>query len=171
MHDDTYLYFVKTLYIVRHAKSSWKDPDLDDLDRPLNERGEKDAPRMGKRLKEKEISPELIYTSPSVRTLTTAKIITEILGCSVSQIHVLDDLYHASEKKLLRILQGVPDQTKSLMLVGHNPGLTEFVNDLLDEDLENIPTAGVVAAELNISKWKDAEWKCGEMVFFDYPRR
>jgi len=161
---------MKTLLVVRHAKSSWEDSSLDDFHRPLNERGEKDAPRMGKRLYEKRLNPDLVLTSPAIRAFNTALAIAEILKIPSAHIKAEQKLYHASEDTLLNFLRKSPDAADCIMLVGHNPGLTGFVNDLLDEDIDNIPTAGVVMAQLDIPSWKDAQWKCGELLFFDYPK-
>ena len=162
---------MKTLYVVRHAKSSWDNPGLNDFDRPLNDRGEKDAPRMGKRLKECDIKPEIIYSSPAVRAFSTAQSIAQALDIPLTQIKTEKRLYHASEETLLDVLKHSAETADCVMLVGHNPGLTEFVNDLLDEDIDNIPTTGVVMAQLPIHDWKDARWKCGNLLLFDYPKR
>jgi phosphohistidine phosphatase len=161
---------VKTLYIVRHAKSSWEDPNLNDFARPLNHRGERDAVRMGNRLRDLKISPQTIFTSPALRALTTAEVISRILECQYAYIQE-KSLYHADEDTLLKIIRRIPDSVITAMVVGHNPGLTNFVNDLLDAEIENIPTAGVVSGQLNIDSWKDADWNCGEIIFFDYPKK
>lgn len=162
---------MKTLYIVRHAKSSWDDPDLEDFQRPLNERGEKDAPRMGKKLHKLDANPQLICSSPANRAIATARHIAAVLQFPVSAIREEQKLYHASEDSILSIIRLFPDNKDVAMVVGHNPGLTEFTNDLLDDDIPNIPTAGVVGAQLNIHSWKDADWGCGEMIFFEYPKK
>lgn len=159
------------LYVVRHAKSSWEDPGLDDFDRPLNERGNKDARRMGKRLKERHVMPNAIYTSPALRAIATATIIADMLGCPVSSIRSERKLYHASQETILEVVRSTPDKNDCIMIVGHNPALTGFVNDLLQEDIQNIPTAGVVGARVGTESWKASEWKGGELLFFDYPKR
>lgn len=161
---------MKTLYLIRHAKSSWDDPDKSDFDRPLNERGEKDAPRMGKRLKERPIEIDAIYSSPALRTLTTAQKIAEQLGFPVDAILVQRDLYHADEEALLQFLRHLPDKNNFIVMVGHNPGITDFANGLLNETIDNIPTAGVVAGQLNIDSWSTAKWACGKLAFFDFPK-
>ncbi len=161
---------MKTLYIVRHAKSSWDAPDLNDLDRPLNDRGEKDAPRMGKRLKERNVTPGAVYSSPAVRAFSTAKLIVDAIGSPSHSIHIKRALYHADAESLLRVVHAANDNADSIMIVGHNPGLTEFANDLLNEFIDNIPTAGVVAAQLKINSWKNAVMGCGTLLFFDFPK-
>jgi len=162
---------MKTLYILRHAKSSWEDPDLDDFQRPLNDRGKKDAPRMGKRLRKENVSPDLICSSPANRALATAQLVAGELGYKTKSIHEEPKLYHAGGDTILDVLHSLSDSHKAVMVVGHNPGLTEFANDLLNEEINNIPTAGFVSARLNINQWKEAHWGCGEMVLYEYPKK
>ncbi len=165
---------MKRLLLVRHAKSSWDDPDLADFDRPLNDRGNRDAPRMGKRLKEKNIHPDMVLTSPAVRALKTCQIITGILGFAEKKIKTDRSLYHASSEQILRTLQtlsDLPDREEVVMLFGHNPGLTDFVNELLNENIDNIPTCGVVSCKLRADRWKDLHWGSGSLEFFDFPKK
>lgn len=161
---------LKTLYIIRHAKSSWDDPNLDDFDRPLNERGEKDAPRMGKRLKEREVTADLMISSPAKRALKTCKAIGKILEYPKDKIREETKLYHADADRILSVLKAIKDSNDVVMIFGHNPGLTEFANQLLNKAIMNVPTAGVVAGKLNINSWKDIRFGCGEMLFFDFPK-
>ena len=161
---------MKTLYIVRHAKSSWDDPSLADFDRPLNSRGRRDAPRMGKRLKEQNILPDLIFSSPAKRALSTAKRIAEELGYSKHAIETNEDLYHASEEEILSVLQGFSDKHSAVLMVGHNPGLTDFVNALMNLNIFNIPTCGIATCSLDVSSWKEIEFGKGINVFYDFPK-
>jgi phosphohistidine phosphatase len=164
---------MKKLYLVRHAKSSWDNPLLDDFDRPLNERGMKDAPRMGKRLKEKRIFPDMMLTSPAVRAYETCKEISIELNFPVNKIQTDQKLYHADEDQILKRVQQIKDlndDEEVVFIFGHNPGLTEFANLLLDESIDNIPTCGVVAAALEIKSWKDTHFGCGHLIFFDFPK-
>lgn len=161
---------MKTLYVVRHAKSSWENPLLDDFSRPLNERGKRDAPRMAKRLKEKRVVLDLILTSPARRTLATAKRMAEVLNFAESKIKTNPDLYHASDSTILEILKTVKDKHDTIMLVGHNPGLTDFVNTLMNLVIDNIPTCGIAACKLDIQSWKELDWKQGKLLFYDYPK-
>ncbi len=161
---------MKTLYIVRHAKSSWDDPIIDDFDRPLNGRGEKDAPRMGERMNERGIAPDLIISSPAARALGTARLIAKSLGYPEGNVQQDRSIYHAGTEALLRVIRQAGDKNEIIMIVGHNPGLTEFANDLLKENIDNIPTAGVVGCKLKIDSWKDAAAGCGKMLFFDFPK-
>ncbi|MBL0741263.1 SixA phosphatase family protein [Chryseolinea lacunae] len=163
---------MKTLYIIRHAKSSWEDPLQGDHDRPLNERGKRDAPRMGKRLKEKNIHPDAMVSSTAKRALSTAKRIAKVLEFPKDSIKKEKTLYHADEVTLLSTVQELNDKLNTVMLFGHNPGLTDFVNTLMDreQDIDNVPTCGVVAFEFDFDKWSDVNWGKGTMLFFDYPK-
>ncbi|MEQ9593404.1 MAG: histidine phosphatase family protein [Cyclobacteriaceae bacterium] len=162
---------MKRLYLVRHAKSSWENLELRDFDRPLNERGERDAPRMGRRLKEREITPDLMLSSPAERALTTCKVIADIIGYQQSGIKTDKRIYHANEDQLLKILSEVNDKYKSVMLFGHNPGFTDFANLLFGEHIMNIPTCGIVAGKLKIESWKQVSPGCGKLEFFDFPKK
>ena len=163
---------MKTLYVVRHAKSSWDEPDQADFDRPLNERGKRDAPRMGKRLKEKSILPDLLIASPAKRAWSTARRIGKVLEYPKDKIKVDERLYHADDDRILSVLQEMKDKHESVMYFGHNPGLTDFVNSLMniERDIDNVPTCGIVAFQFNIDSWKHLTWGIGNLLFFDYPK-
>jgi phosphohistidine phosphatase len=166
-------HLMKTLYLIRHAKSSWDDLDLADFERPLNERGEKDAPRMGKRLKEKNVSPDLMLSSPAKRALETCKVFAKTLGYAERKVKTDRRLYHADEDQLLNVIREIEDlndKDEVVMIFGHNPGLTEFANSLLDETLDNIPTCGVVSLKIRVKSWKEIKFGSGEMKFFDFPK-
>jgi phosphohistidine phosphatase len=163
---------MKSLYVVRHAKSSWADPDKSDFDRGLNERGKRDAPRMAKRLKEKDIHPDLILSSPAKRAFSTAKRIAEVLSYPKKNIKTDQKLYHASEDTILSVIHSIKDKHNTVLLFGHNPGLTDFVNTLVAEEtnIDNVPTCGVVAFNLFVELWQDVSWASAKMLFFDYPK-
>ncbi|MCE7863344.1 MAG: histidine phosphatase family protein [Bacteroidetes bacterium CHB5] len=165
---------MKKLYLIRHAKSSWDHPDLDDFDRPLNKRGLKDAPRMGKRLKEKRITPDVMLSSPAERALATCQAIATVLAFDNAKIKTDQKLYHASEDGILDVIRNLKDSPRDseevVLLFGHNPGLTEFANVLLNQTINNIPTCGVVGAELPVERWQDVTFGCGKMLFFDFPK-
>ena len=161
---------MKTLLIVRHAKSSWDNPSLSDFDRPLNDRGHNDAPRMGKRLKEKDLTPDIIISSPANRAFTTSKIIAESIGFPVSSIVTNRNLYHATEDEILDVVHSLNEKTDVVMLFGHNPGLTDFVNSITKSHIDNIPTCGIVACKFKVDRWKDIAWGKGKVLFFDYPK-
>lgn len=163
---------MKTLYIVRHAKSSWDMAGLSDFDRPLNERGKNDAPHMGKRLKKRNIKPDLLLTSPAKRAWSTSKRIAEELGYSREKIKTDRALYHADEQQLLSVIKEVNDKYKTLMIFGHNPGLTDFVNLLRDDRkiIDNLPTCGVVSITFNILHWREIKFGSGKVMHYDYPK-
>ena len=163
---------MKSLYIIRHAKSSWSDPTESDFDRGLNERGKRDAPRMAKRLKEKEIYPDLMLSSPAKRAFSTAKRLAEVLNYSKRNIKTEEKLYHADEDTILSVIHNIKDKHNIVLLFGHNPGLTDFVNTLAAEEIniDNVPTCGIVAFNLFVESWKDVSWASAKMLFFDYPK-
>lgn len=162
---------MKTLYIVRHAKSSWDDPSLRDFDRPLNDRGKRDAPTMGKRLHKRNILPDIMISSSAKRARSTAKRIAQELNFSEKQIRLTDSLYHAGPELICSVIRQLPDTAHSVMLFGHNPGLTDFVNQYIDVRIDNIPTCGIVAAKFPVHSWKDIGNVKGELLFFDYPKQ
>jgi len=161
---------MKTLYLIRHAKSSWDSPALHDFERPLNNRGERDAPNMAKRLKEKNVLPDMMLSSPANRALTTCKVFANVLGFSSSKIITHQALYHASEESILEIIKTTPSFVKTLLVFGHNPGFTDFANELTNERIVNIPTTGVVACSVSIQSWNQIDWGKGELFLFDYPK-
>ncbi|MEM9830826.1 MAG: histidine phosphatase family protein [Bacteroidota bacterium] len=160
---------IKTLYLVRHAKSSWKDTALADYDRPLNKRGKRDAPEMGKRLASKNIQPDLIFSSPAKRAKRTARAIAAEIGYDETQIQWKKELYHATNETLLEQIRNILNQHQSLMLVGHNPGLTDLQNYLCREAIENIVTTGIVCIKFEVAHWKDIN--SGQLQWYDYPKK
>ncbi len=160
------------LTLVRHAKSSWKDPALDDYDRPLNKRGARDAPLMGKRLAASGYWPDQIVSSPARRARDTVQLMAgELTGGGPPQILYDPDLYAADEHELLKVVRAFADDFFEIMLVGHNPGLTALANRLAACDIENIVTCGVVRLEFSLSSWRQITGQCGHMLFYDYPGR
>ena len=143
---------------------------MDDFDRPLNDRGERDAPRMGKRLKEKDITPDLLLSSPAKRALTTCEKIAAVLEYPLAKIKTDQDLYHADEEEILAIVKKLNDKHDCVLIFGHNPGLTDFVNHLTHVVIDNVPTCGVVACSLPINSWKDLAWEQAKIEFFYYPK-
>lgn len=163
---------MKMLILIRHAKSSWEDPYQADFDRPLNKRGNRDAPRMGKRLKAKEIHADLMLSSPAERALSTCKIIAEVIGYKKEKISTDRKLYHANDDQILSVIHKLNDKLDKVIIFGHNPGLTDFANRLggASEAIDNLPTCAVVAFNLPVDSWKKVEWEKGEVEFFDYPK-
>jgi phosphohistidine phosphatase len=161
---------MKTLYIIRHAKSSWDDPALDDFDRPLNERGKTDAPRMGKRLKEKDVHPGAVISSPAKRAFSTAKRICEAVGFPKNNIVSEPKLYHASSTQIISVITTLPDKYDNVFIFGHNPGFTDFVNEVGNVEIDNIPTCGVIVLSFPMSTWDEIDEVKGDLLFFDYPK-
>ncbi len=160
---------MKRLYIIRHAKSDWSNPTLHDYDRPLNKRGKKNAPFMGKILREKGIVPDLIISSPAYRARETAKKIAKKVAYK-EEIMYDEHLYDASLKTILEIVNYIEDEYDTVFLIGHNPSLNMLGFYLVDFN-KNIPTSGVLEIELNCSTWKEVNKKCSKLVSFDYPKK
>jgi phosphohistidine phosphatase len=161
---------MKILYICRHAKSSWDYPELHDFERPLNNRGKRDAPLMGKILYEKNINVDKIISSPAKRAYKTAKIIAKYIGFNITAIQKDEKIYSASAGELIAIIQKVPDSVSSLMIFGHNPAFTSLNNYLSDISLDNIPTSGIVCLKFDISSWKEIDPQRSKQIFFEYPK-
>ncbi|MCP4400237.1 MAG: histidine phosphatase family protein [bacterium] len=162
---------MKRLYLVRHAKSSWKDYSLKDFERPLNKRGQRDAPVMGQRLATQNICPDLIVGSPAKRALTTAKIIAHEMKYPETKIVTNDAIYEAGPSNLLHMIQQLDDPAEQVMLVGHNPGFTMLAEELCSEEFDNIPTCGIVCIDFDAASWKKIEYGKGTLIFFDYPKK
>jgi phosphohistidine phosphatase len=162
---------MKTLTLLRHAKSSWTDASLQDRERPLNRRGQRDAPVMAERIKQAGIRPSLILSSPAVRAWTTARSIAHEIGYPMEFLQQEDRLYHASISSILKVIAEQDEGFNHLMIVGHNPGLTDFANYLTPELTDNIPTCGFASFEIDRKDWNldgDAEIK---LMIYDYPKR
>jgi phosphohistidine phosphatase len=162
---------MKHLILLRHAKSSWKNATLEDVDRPLAERGERDAPRIGERLKSRGANPTLLLTSPARRALRTAELIGRALGLAFEQTRTVPALYLATPGEIREVVAEQDDTHDCLLLVGHNPGLTDLVNELLPGlALDNLPTAGVVALDLAGATWSAAARLRGRLAYLDCPK-
>jgi phosphohistidine phosphatase len=162
---------VKTLTILRHAKSSWDHPDLVDFDRPLNRRGNRDAPTMGQRMKAAGIRPSLIVSSPAVRAWTTAKLVAAELTYPVEFLQREGDLYHAGTDRLFDVISRQDEGFNSIVLVGHNPGLTDLANKLIPGLTSNLPTAGFVSVLVDTDTWDLHGRRSAELIAYDYPKR
>lgn len=162
---------MKTLYLVRHAKSSWKYPQLDDFERPLNKRGRKNAPFMGSILKELDVSPDLIVSSPANRAAMTARIIAAALDYPLEDICYSETMYEFGEKALIDVVKEIDDEVNQAMVVGHNPATNGLANYIGDQPIGNIPTCGVFCIELDIASWSNIKAHCGKAKFFEYPKK
>jgi phosphohistidine phosphatase len=162
---------MKRLYIIRHAKSSWDDLLLKDIDRPLNERGFRDLPVMGKRLKDSHVKVDAIYSSPALRALTTAKSFADSLNYPIADIIIKNNLYDVSVDELVLIVKSFPDTQNTVFLVGHNPELTSFVNRFSPEFIPNIPTCGIVSLDFETDSWSKIPQTKAVLHNFDYPKK
>jgi phosphohistidine phosphatase len=162
---------VLRLTLLRHAKSSWINPSLPDNERPLSSRGEKDAPMMAARLAARGERPDLILTSHAQRAAATAKAIAAGLGCADEAVRIERRLYLASPDAILDLLRGQDDAHAHVLLVGHNPGMTELANVLLPAlGLATLPTAGVVAIEVAASRWSALDPDACRFLYYDHPK-
>lgn len=161
---------MKTLTLVRHAKSSWSHPGLADLQRPLNRRGQRDAPRMGSRLAAQHIRPQIIVSSPAVRAMTTAEVIASELDTQPAEVIIDKRVFHAYSGQLLDVIRDFDASLHHVMLVGHNPGLTNLVEQLAQAGISNIPTCGIVVISFSLDHWREVSDGTGEVLLFDYPK-
>lgn len=160
---------MKKVYLIRHAKSSWKDFSLDDFERPLNNRGKSDATLMGVKLHDKKVVPDTILSSPAVRAKTTAEIIAKKIGFE-KEIVYKKDIYEASATTLHKILTKIADKKSIVFLLGHNPSLNELAENYIHFN-ENIPTCAVVEIEFDCNSWADISAENARLVSFDYPKK
>jgi phosphohistidine phosphatase len=161
---------MKTLIIVRHAKSDWNHLQQKDFDRDLNERGMRDAPMMGKRLLNRHIQVNLLVSSTAKRAAKTAKLIANELRYASTEIQWEDSLYHAPPSMIQAAIFGVSNHINTLMIVCHNPGITDFVNLLTNNLIENMPTCGMCALQFPIEKWEDLPIAKAQLLFYDFPK-
>ena len=160
---------MKTLYLVRHAKSSWKNPGLTDFNRPLNKRGKRDAPFMGEVLNDKKIHPDLIISSTAKRAKKTATEIASKIGFPLNKITFTDEIYEASMGNLFNLVKKLNNKFESVMIFGHNPGLTILNNHISKHYIDNIPTCGIVALQFS-KKWSELDKNSCEHLFFEHPK-
>ncbi|WP_152633360.1 SixA phosphatase family protein [Aliarcobacter butzleri] len=161
---------MKKLVLIRHAKSDWSNPFLDDYLRPLNKRGKKNAPLMAKLLKEKNIRPDLIISSPSIRTKQTLEYFIKKLNYN-DEVKLEESIYEAPYENLLKVIKDIPNIHKILFLIGHNPGLCDLTNFLVDKSFENVPTCGIVEIDFDVKNWKDISKENSNLISFEYPKK
>ena len=164
---------MKTLYLLRHAKSSWDHPGVADRERPLAKRGLRNAPEMGERFAARGERVDLMLSSPAKRALTTAELFAEACGYEPSHIIVEDDLYFLGSGTIEALVRAQDDSVASLMLVFHNPDITYFANAIGDSGenyIANVPTAGLVKTVCAVDSWRDWSHARASFDYFDYPR-
>ena len=162
---------MKSLTMIRHAKSSWKQVGLDDFARPLNQRGKRDATDMGKRLAAIGFMPDAMISSPAKRAQSTSKRMAREFGYAKARIELERHIYHATREQLLQVVQSLDDSIQHAALVGHNPGFTELSSFLSKERIGDLPTCAVVRLQLEVLSWDEVGRKCGVLIDFDYPKR
>ncbi|HEX8505391.1 MAG TPA: histidine phosphatase family protein [Hymenobacter sp.] len=161
---------MKTLYLLRHAKSSWSFDELSDQERPLNDRGRDDAPAMGQALAKRRICPDLVVSSPAVRAMSTAVLVAREMHYPHEKIVVEPGLYGAEVDGFLAIIRRLPNSAGSALLVGHNPVITDTANQLSPTSFNEMPTAAVVCLHFDCDRWEDVSKANAEFYFYDYPR-
>jgi len=161
---------MKTLLLVRHAKSSWDDVSVKDFDRPLNERGKKNAPEMAARLSKRNLQIDLLVSSPAKRAKTTAVLFSKQLNKDEDKIVFEKDLYHADPEAFYNVILKIDDDYDSVAIFSHNPGITDFANTLSEARVDNIPTCGIFAVNIETQKWSDFKEASKHFFFFDYPK-
>jgi|LZCG01.1.fsa_nt_gb phosphohistidine phosphatase len=161
---------MKKLYIVRHAKSSWEHPELPDEQRPLIEKGLRRTKRINDYFIEHGIVVDLIISSPAVRAFETAKIVGKALKHKEKEIKIDSLLYAADANRLFNLFYDLPAGVDSLMIVGHNPTLTNFANHFIVPKIDSLPTSGVVCIEFKVDKWEEISSLNGTLKFFITPK-
>lgn len=161
---------MKQLLIVRHAKSDWSSPTFTDFDRTLNTRGNADAPAMAQRLLNKQIQIDAFVSSTAVRAFTTASYFAQAYGKLQTDIIGVSKLYNATVDAFYNVVEGLSNEFNSVALFSHNPGITEFVNELTKTKIDEMPTCGIFCVRIDINDWKEFEKAKKHFQFFDYPK-
>jgi phosphohistidine phosphatase len=160
----------KQLILIRHAKSDWANAGLDDFDRPLNDRGKRDAPLMVQRLIDKKVKIDAFISSPAKRAAKTAKIFVDGYGRDKDDLLFKEELYLAAPATFFSVIEKIDDAYNSVAIFSHNNGLTDFANLLTDARIDNIPTCGIFAVTIDSDSWSDFRTAKKEFWFFDYPK-
>ncbi len=161
---------MKQLLLIRHAKSSWADFSIKDFDRPLNDRGKKDAPMMAERLRKKNIDIDAFIASPAKRARKTAEAFVKELKDKKKDIEFYEELYLAGPSVFFDVISKTNDKHDTIAVFSHNEGITSFANMLTTTRIDNIPTCGVFAVKAKIKHWSEFESAEKEFWFFDYPK-
>lgn len=161
---------MKTIILVRHAKSSWDDFSLKDEERPLTDRGKKNAPEMAKRLLKKKVPIDVILSSPAKRAKSTAEYFAGEYDIAKKKIILIPELYMASNEAFIKTIRNAPEKADSIAIFSHNNGITQFANTLSATRIDHMPTCSVFAVKTDINEWSDFEPGKTEFYFFDYPK-
>lgn len=159
---------MKTLLILRHAKSSWDNAELSDFERPLNQRGLEAAPLMGNVISKNNLQPQIILSSPAERAKQTAILIKKAARLE-SEINYVEEIYEASPLRLLNVVSQTDDENEMVLVVGHNPGLEGFIK-MLTEESYTMPTAALAKIDLNVKSWSEVGSNCGKVDLFIRPK-
>ena len=163
---------MKTVYFIRHAKSSWSDPSLSDRHRPLDKRGFRDAPFMAQLLSSQVKSIDQIVSSPATRAHTTAQFFAEAFHLDKGSIHLDPNIYLAYPEALLQIIQNFEPSWNTVLFFGHNPAFTDIANRFAQDYIENVPTCGIVEVQAKINDWKFfGQPKLTKVVNFQFPKQ
>ena len=162
---------MRILTLVRHAKSSRDYPELSDFERPLNNRGRREAPQIAGRLRKADIKPDLLVSSPALRAITTARAFAEELNMHLDEIVLNPHIYEASAWTLMHIVRSLPPEHAEVMLFGHNPGLSRFAHDLAECPFDEMDTCGAVRIELPAKVWSLVQPHSGKVLRYDSPKR
>lgn len=161
---------MKKIYFIRHAKSSWNEPYLDDFDRPLNKRGKHDAPMMANRLKQHSIFPDIIISSPALRAKKTASKIAKVLEYDKGRILFCQELYNGGFENYLHVIGNIDNSHDTVFLVAHNPDITDMSERLGNIIIGNMPTCAIVCVCFDVDDFSKIEDKSGKALFFDFPK-
>ncbi|MCB0703703.1 MAG: histidine phosphatase family protein [Saprospiraceae bacterium] len=162
---------MKTIYLIRHAKSDWNNPSIRDIDRPLNSRGQRDAPFMAKMLAGRGAAPDKLVSSPANRALTTASYFAAELGIPLDQILENKTIYEASPTSLLREISHLDEQWNCVLLFGHNPTFTDVANRFSNQYIPNMPTCGVCKIESSATQWAEMDPINSQLTEFHFPKQ
>ncbi len=161
---------MKQLFIIRHAKSSWDYSEWNDFERTLNNHGHQDAPAMATRLFNKKITIDAFVSSTAKRAFTTAVYFAAVYSVAEQDIIQVPELYHASVTTFYKVIGSLHNSYNSVAIFSHNPGITEFVNELTNIQIANMPTCGIFGVSMPIDSWKHFATAKKQFLFFDYPK-
>lgn len=161
---------MKQLVLLRHAKSDWAIETLRDIDRPLNRRGYEDAYLLSAEIKKQNIIPHFIVSSPATRALSTALIFARELDFPQDKIHIVPQIYEADVNTLKQLVRAFPADADTVFLVGHNPGFTDFFNEICNSRIDNLPTCGLMLIQWEEKKWEDVFLTKGKLIYYQFPK-
>ena len=162
---------MKTVFFIRHGKSSWDNPSLRDIDRPLNPRGLRDAPFMAKLLRGKGVRPDALISSPANRARTTAGYFADELGIAKEAIEIKREIYEAFTGDLISLIQALPNNIDTVLIFGHNPSFTSLTNMFSSNYIPNVPTCGISQVEANINSWNQFNEQTASLKNFYFPKQ